>query len=114
VDSAARVQDLVLDNVDMSSSLAASMSMAVELLKGWINPVAANGVHWGSRSALVAAMSNFLELKSELELLRSGRNTDLTEDEADALWTWVHMASNSLVSYVPSSVARGPPDDMGE
>jgi hypothetical protein len=51
---------------------------------------------------LVAIMLHFLELKPELE------------DEADALWTWVHTASDSLALYVASSVARGPPDGTGE
>jgi hypothetical protein len=39
--SAALVQDLVLGDVDGPSSLAASLSMVVELLKGWIDTVAA-------------------------------------------------------------------------
>jgi hypothetical protein len=34
---------------------------------------------------LVAALSHFPELKSEMELLLSGRNADLIEDQADAL-----------------------------
>jgi hypothetical protein len=56
----------------------------------------------------------FLELKSELELLGSGRNMDMIEDEEDALWTQVHAASDSLALYVPSSVARDPPHGVGE
>jgi hypothetical protein len=68
----------------------------------------------GSRSALVAAVSHFLKLESELELLGSGCNADLTEDDADALWTRVRAASDSLALYVPSSVACGPPDGTGE
>jgi hypothetical protein len=63
---------------------------------------------------LVSTMSHFPELTCEVELLRSGWNVDLTKDEADALWTWVHMASDSLASYVPSSFARGPPDGARE
>jgi hypothetical protein len=63
---------------------------------------------------LVAAVSHFPELKPELELLWSGHNTDLTKDEADVVWTRVRMASGSLASYVPSSVARGPPDGTME
>jgi hypothetical protein len=78
---------LVLDNDNGTSSLAASMSTAVELLEGWIDAVAVNGVRWGSHSALVATVSHFPELRSEMELLRSGRNADLTDVEADALWT---------------------------
>jgi hypothetical protein len=34
---------------------------------------------------LGAALSHFLELGNELELLGSGRNVDLTEDQVDAL-----------------------------
>jgi hypothetical protein len=94
--SAARVQGLVLDNIDGLSSLAASLSMVVELLDGQIDTTTTNGVCWGTRSTLVAAMSHFLELKSELQLLGSGCNVDLTEDQADALWTRVRMASDSL------------------
>jgi hypothetical protein len=75
----------VLDNADKPSSLAASLSTAVELLKGWIEAAAANGVRWGARSALVVALSHFLELKSELELPRSKHNADITEDQADAV-----------------------------
>jgi hypothetical protein len=63
---------------------------------------------------LVAALSHFLELETELELLRSGCNADLTDDQADALWTRVRVASDSLSSHVPPSVARNPPDSAGE
>jgi hypothetical protein len=76
---------LVLDNADKPSSLAASLSTAVELLEGWIEAAASNGVHWGARSALVVALSHFLELKSELELPRSEHNADITEDQADII-----------------------------
>jgi hypothetical protein len=36
---------------------------------------------------MVAALSHFLDLKTELELLGSEHNADLTENRADALWT---------------------------
>jgi hypothetical protein len=75
----------VLGDVDGSSSLAASLSMVAELLEGRIDTAAANGVRWVTRSALVAALSHFLELKTELELLGSGRSADFTEDRANAL-----------------------------
>jgi hypothetical protein len=84
--STARVWGLVLGSTDGPSSLATSMSVAAELLKGRIDAAAANGVHWGSSSTLVAAMSHFLELKTKLEVLWSGHNADLTEDKEDALW----------------------------
>jgi hypothetical protein len=103
----------VLDNADGASSLVASMSTVVVLLEGQIDAMASNRVHWGSYSALVAAVSHFPELKSKLEVLGSGHNMDLTEDEANALWMRVRMALDSLVSYVPSSVACSPPDSAG-
>jgi ABC-type amino acid transport substrate-binding protein len=53
--------------------------MVVELLEGRIDAAAAN------RSVLVASLSHFPELKYEMELLGSGRNADLTKDQADAL-----------------------------
>jgi hypothetical protein len=71
----------VLGNVDGLSSLVASLSMVVELLEGRIDIMAANGVRWGTRSALVVALSHF----PELELLESRRNADLTNDQFDAL-----------------------------
>jgi hypothetical protein len=59
---AAHVQDLVLDSTDEPSSLAASLSMVVELFEGRID---------------VEALLHFPELKSELVLLKSGRNCDI-------------------------------------
>jgi hypothetical protein len=112
--SAARVWDFVLGSIDGTSSLTTSMSTAAELLEGQIDATTANRVCWESRSMLVAAVSHFPKLKTELEVLGSGRSADLIEDEADALWIQVHMASDSLVLHVPSSVARNPPDSTGE
>jgi hypothetical protein len=64
----------------MSSSMAASLSMAAELLKGQVDATTANGVHWGTQSALVAALSHFSELEADLELLGFGRDAVLTKD----------------------------------
>jgi hypothetical protein len=50
-----------------------------------IDTTTANRVRWVSRSVLVATVSHFLELKTELKVLGSGRNADLTEYKADAL-----------------------------
>jgi hypothetical protein len=69
--AATLVRDLVLGGVDGPSSLAASLSMLAELLEGRIDFAATKGVRWGTRSVLVAALSHFPELKSELELLGS-------------------------------------------
>jgi hypothetical protein len=69
----------VLGSADGPSSLAVS-----------------NGVRWGACSALVAAMSHFPELKIELEVLGFGCSTNLTEDEAGALWIRVHVC-NALI-----------------
>jgi hypothetical protein len=63
---------------------------------------------------MVAALSDFLELKSVLELHGSGRNADLTDNQADAIWPLVSAASDSLALLVPSLIARDPPDGAGE
>jgi hypothetical protein len=54
------------------------------LLEGQIDATTANGVRWGSHSTLVAAVSHFLVLKAELEVLGSGCSANLIEDEVDA------------------------------
>jgi hypothetical protein len=112
--SATLVQDLVLGDVDTPSSLAASLSMVAELLECRIDTMVTNGVHWGTRSALVVSLLHFLELKSEVELLRSEQNVDLTDDQADALWPSVSPTTNSLASLVPSLFAGDPPDNADE
>jgi hypothetical protein len=75
---------MVLDNTNGSPSLLASMSTAVELLECRIDSVAANRVRWWSCSVLVANVSYFSELISEMELLGSRRNMNLSKDYADA------------------------------
>jgi hypothetical protein len=52
-----------------------------------ISTTAANGVRWGACSVLVATVSHFPELKTNLDVLSSGHSAGLMEDEADALWT---------------------------
>jgi hypothetical protein len=86
----------------------------VELLQGRFDITSTNGVCWGTQSALVTALSHFPELKSELELVGSGQNAVLTDDQVDALWPLVSMASDSLALLVRSSIARDPPDDTRE
>jgi hypothetical protein len=61
-----------------------------------------------------SAGSHFLELKSELELVGSGNNVDLIEDQAYALCPMVDAALDSLASLIPCSIARDPPDGAGE
>jgi hypothetical protein len=112
--STVRVQDLVLGGADGPFSLTTSMSTVVELVGNRIDAAAANGVSWGSRSALVAVVLHFLELDADLEVLGSGRSVGLTDNEVDALWSRVCAASDSLASHVPSLVARNPPDSVGE
>jgi hypothetical protein len=90
------------------------MSAVVEHLKNRIDAVAANEVRWGSRSTLVTVVSHFPELDIDLEVLGSGCSAGLTEDEVDALWSWVHVAADSLALCVPSSVACNPPNGVGE
>jgi hypothetical protein len=53
------VRGLVLGDADGSSTQVTSMYTVAELLEGWIDTAAANGVHWGPYSALVAAVSHF-------------------------------------------------------
>jgi hypothetical protein len=64
----------------------------------------------GAELALTVALSYFLELEVELDLLGSGYNADLTSDEMEALWARTRWASESLSSRVPPSAACGPPD----
>jgi hypothetical protein len=58
----------------------------------------------GAHSMLVATVSHFQELEADLEVHGSGCSAGLTENEADALWSGVRMASDSLVAHVPSSM----------
>jgi hypothetical protein len=83
--SAMRVRDLVLGDIGGSSLMVASMSALTEKLEGQIDAVIANGVHWGSCSVLVAAVSHFPELDADLEVLGSERNVGLTKDEVNVL-----------------------------
>jgi hypothetical protein len=76
---------MVLDRADGLSSQSASLSMAVELLEGWVDAAPSNGVHWGIWSALVTTLVHFLELEAKLELLGSDQNVSLIEDQEDAL-----------------------------
>jgi hypothetical protein len=43
-------------------------------------------------------------------LLGSGRDANLSDDQADALLPLVSLASDLLTSLIPSSLARGLPD----
>jgi hypothetical protein len=53
--------------------------MVVEDVEKRVNAMAANGVWWGTHSALVAALSHFPKLEPELELLGSGLDADLSD-----------------------------------
>jgi hypothetical protein len=79
------VQDLVLEGSHEVSSLVPSLSSAVDLIDGHVDGAAANRVSWGARLALIAALSHFPELESELELFGSKCNTDLTKSQLNAL-----------------------------
>jgi hypothetical protein len=72
--SATQVRDKVLDWADGPSSPVASLSMAAELLEGWVDATTANGVRWGTQSALVSALSHFPVLEAEREMHGSNRN----------------------------------------
>jgi hypothetical protein len=112
--SATRVRDLVLGDVSRSSLMGESMSAVMEQLEGQIDGVLANGVHWGSHSALVAMVSHFTELDADLEVLGSGCNAGLIEDEVNDLWSRVCAAADLLALHVPSLVACNPPDSARE
>jgi hypothetical protein len=104
----------VQDRADGLSSLLASLSSTAELLEGYVDTEAANGVHWGTRSTLVACLSHFPKLVTEVELLGSKRNADLLEDHVDALLIQACLASDSLSSHVLPSVVHSSPDSVGE
>jgi hypothetical protein len=63
---------------------------------------------------LVATMSHFPELDADLEVLESGRNGGLKGGMVGSLWSLVCMATDSLASHFPSSVACNLPDNVGE
>jgi hypothetical protein len=108
------VWDLVLDNANGPSSLAASLSTVAGLLEGWVDAAATNEVRWGTRSALVMVLSHFPELEDELELLGSGPDAVLMKDRVDALWILARLALDLLASYILHSVTHSPPDGLGE
>jgi hypothetical protein len=86
--------------------------MVVEEVENQISTVAANGIRWGTRSVLLAALSYFPKLELELELLGSRRDAYLSNDQVDALWPFVSVASDLLASLLPSSLPREPPNDV--
>jgi hypothetical protein len=63
---------------------------------------------------LISALSHFPELVAKLEVLRIGCNMGLMEDRMGALWIQACPASDSLASHILPSVARGPPNGVGE
>jgi hypothetical protein len=97
-----------------TSSQVASLSSTAQLIEDCVDITTANGVYWGTRSALAATLSHFLKMEGELELLGSRRNMDLTEDQADALWSHTCHASELLAVFIPPSVAHDSPHNMGE
>jgi hypothetical protein len=114
-DSAARVQDMVLEGSNKISSLAASLSSAVDLIEGRVDAVVTNGVHWGAWLALTTALSHFPKLEHEFDLLAFKYNADLTEGRGQlvALSTRTCQALKTLLSRVPLSVSHSPPDGTG-
>jgi hypothetical protein len=90
-------------------AVALSSSSYPKLTEARVDAVAINGVQWGARLALTAALSYFLELEDELDLLGFGYNADLLSDGMETLWTRTHQASESLSSRVPPSATCSPP-----
>jgi hypothetical protein len=58
--SIAGVRDLVLERLDWTSSLVATLSSAVELIEDHMDTMATNRYRWDTRSVLVATMSHSL------------------------------------------------------
>jgi hypothetical protein len=108
----------VLGRPKETPPLVVALSVSIELIEGRVNAVAINGVHWGSRLVLTAVLPHFLELEAELELLGSGYNTDLMNDEMENLLAKTYWALKFLSSKVPPSTAHSlpssPPDSAGE
>jgi hypothetical protein len=94
------VRDSVLGEIGESSSLVASLAEVVKEDENW------------TRSALVTILPHFPDLEPELELLGFGHDADLSDDCLGALWPLASVASDSLVSLVPSLLARDPSDDV--
>jgi hypothetical protein len=94
------VRDSVLGEIGESSSLVASLAEVVKEDENW------------TRSALVTILSHFPDLEPELELHGFGHDADLSDDCLGALWPLASVASDSLVSLVPSLLARDPSDDV--
>jgi hypothetical protein len=84
---ATRVRGPLLEWSDEKPPLAVVLYLSTELIEGRVNAVAINRVQWGARLALTAVLSHFTKLESELELLWSGYNIDLTDGEMEILWT---------------------------
>jgi hypothetical protein len=71
----------VLGRSTETPSRAVALSPSAEQIEGCVNVVAISRVHRGARLALIAVLSQFPELESELELLGFRNNADLTKDE---------------------------------
>jgi hypothetical protein len=99
----------VLNRFDKASSLAATLSSTMDLIEGHVDAVATSGVHWGG-STLITVLTHF----PELELFESRYNADLPVGQLETFWTQTCQASESLSSWIPPSVARSPPDGVGE
>lgn len=110
--AAARVRDVVLGSSQVSSSsLPAALESAMGVVEDRLDAAASSGVRWGTRSALVVALSHFPELEAELELLGSGRNAEVPDAELERLWGVTGPAADALAANVSGSTARSSPDD---
>ena len=109
--AAAWVRDLVLGASHGFSSLPAVLDSVVDVVEDRLDAMASSGVHWGTRSLLVVALSHFLELEAELGLVGSGWSAETSEAELERLWGLTRMAADNLAANVPGSMARGSPDD---
>jgi hypothetical protein len=104
----------VLERPHKAPSLEVALSSTTDLIECHVDAEVANGVHWGCRLPLTTVFSRFPELELELELLGSRYNVDLTKDVMEVFWTQTRWALESLLSRVPSSVARSLPNGARE
>jgi hypothetical protein len=97
------VIEWVLGDVGEPSSLVTSLSMVAESLESRIDTAAPMESAGGPIYVGCCLVALF-----EVEV------ADLTDDQANAHWPLVSVASDSLVSLVPSSLVYDPPNGAGE
>jgi hypothetical protein len=83
------------------------------MIEGPVDATTANGVHWGSLLALIAALCHFPEVGPELDLLGFEHNANPIEGQLNAPLAQMRQASESLALNILLSVAHDSLDDIG-